>query len=261
MKRITIFLLVVALAAGIAGAKNWCEILIGNLNTKSDVDKTVAVRRAPETHDITNATYDFRFSSSKLYRQIYNTLKWHTAESDYYSESGGKYKNIVLRFTDNGRVWSCRLQNDRSNKQFLVSVKSDAPGTEGVIFTDEIEDIRSQATESLREAQRQAMEARKEARRQREEARRQVNEALKEARRQADEARRETQRQATEARKEAQRQREEAQRQVNAARRNHSGSSTTTIVNARTPEQQAELKKHESELQKAEAERKQKLGL
>lgn len=232
MKRITIFLLIVALAAGIAGAKNWCEILIGNLNTKSDVDKTVAVRRAPETHDITNATYDFRFSSSKLYRQIYNTLKGHTAESDYYSESGGKYKSIVLRFTDNGRVWSCRLQNDSRNKQFLVSVKSDAPGTEGVIFTEDIEDIQSQATESLRDAQRRVNEARKEVERQRAEVERQVREVQKEAQRRADEV-----------------------------RRSYSGSSTTTITKALTPEQQAELKRHESELQKAEAERKQKLGL
>lgn len=217
-----------ALAAGFAQARNWCEVLVSNLNMNSDVDKTVAVNRAPDTHEITNATYDFRFSSSKLYKQIYNTLKGHAHESDYYSESGSKNKTIIMRFTDNGRCWSCKLQSDSRNKQFLVNVKSD-----GMTFGS-LEGIMSQ--EDIQEA---AEKARAEARKAEAEARKAAAEARREARK---------------ARSEASAQR----RQVTEVRT--SNSSVITIA-PEDANQKAAIDNHNQELRQAELERKKKLGL
>lgn len=217
-----------ALAAGFAQARNWCEVLVSNLNMNSDVDKTVAVNRAPDTHEITNATYDFRFSSSKLYKQIYNTLKGHAHESDYYSESGSKNKTIIMRFTDNGRCWSCKLQSDSRNKQFLVNVKSD-----GMTFGS-LEGIMSQED---------------------------IQEAAKKARAEARKAEAEARKAAAEARREAHKARSEAsapRRQITEVR-----TSNSSVINI-VPEdanQKAAIDNHNQKLRQAELERKKKLGL
>lgn len=138
MKRITIIFstLLITIAAN---AANWCETLVNKLNSDPGIDRTVAVSRSPETHEITNATYEYRFTSEKLYKQILSTMTSanHIAESDYYSESGTKNKTVVIRFTDNGRRWSCRLQSDSHNKQFLVSVKSGDGAPDSIVAEEE----------------------------------------------------------------------------------------------------------------------------
>lgn len=239
MKRLTIIIMALALAAGFAQAKNWCEGLVGDLNTNSDVDKTVAVSRAPDTHEITNATYDFRFSSSKLYRHIYNTLKSHAHESDYYSESGSRPKNktIVMRFTDNGRCWSCKLESDSRNKQFLVTVKSDDISGVNIISSGVIEDIQSLTAEGQKklaeESRRKAAEAKK---------------AAAEGRKAAAKARAE----AAKARRHVV--------EVHSSSSSTSSSATTTIINHNHAEQKVVINNHEQELRQAEIERKKKLG-
>lgn len=242
-----------ALAAGLAQARNWCEVLVSNLNMNSDVDKTVAVNRQPDTHEITNATYDFRFSSSKLYKQIYNTLKGHAHESDYYSESGSKNKTIIMRFTDNGRCWSCKLQSDSRNKQFLVSVKSD-----GMTFGS-LEGIMSQ--EDIQEA---AEKARAEARKAQAEARKAAAEAQAEARKAAAEARREARKAQAESRK-AVSEAQAAAKKASAQRRQVTEvrTSNSSVINI-APEdanQKAAIDNHNQKLRQAELERKKKLGL
>ena len=256
MKRLTIIIMALALAAGLAQARNWCEVLVSNLNMNSDLDKTVAVNRQPDTHEITNATYDFRFSSSKLYKQIYNTLKGHAHESDYYSESGSKNKTIIMRFTDNGRCWSCKLQSDSRNKQFLVSVKSEDAGT-GTFRS--IESIMS--AEEVQEA---AEKARCEARKAQAEARKAAAEAQAEARKAAAEARREARKAQAESRK-AVSEAQAAARKASAQRRQVTEvrTSNSSVINI-APEdanQKAAIDNHNQKLRQAELERKKKLGL
>lgn len=229
MKRLSIILLTLALAAGMAQAKNWCESLIENLNRYSDVDKTIAVNRAPGSQEITNATYDFRFSSNKLYKQIFNTLKKHSPESDYYSESGSKNKTVIMRFTDKGRRWSCKLESDSRNKQFLITVKSGDSGVEYVISAEEIEAMRQQAMQASEEGRKAAAKAREDAAKAREEAEK-LRQMAKE-RRQASKA------------------------------RSRSGSSSTVIITTENSDQKAVIENHSRELRQAEAERKRKLGL
>ncbi len=125
MRRIFIAMLAAVICFGTASAKNWCESLINVLNSSEGVDKSVSVNRDATTHEITNATYDFRFTSGKLYETVKKTLMNHASEVEYYSESGSKNKVITLRMTDNGRRWSCKLQKlGKNGKQFLVRVSS-----------------------------------------------------------------------------------------------------------------------------------------
>lgn len=142
MKRISTILLALLFPISVLTAKNWCEILINNLNSKSHIDKTVAVSRAPDSHEITNATYSFRFKSNKLFRQIFNTVKCHAPESDYYSETGGNYGTIILRFSDKSKVWSCKLMSDKQSNQFLVTVRSGGSDDNAFMSVPELDDMR-----------------------------------------------------------------------------------------------------------------------
>lgn len=142
MKRISTILLALLFPISVLTAKNWCEILINNLNSKSHIDKTVAVSRAPDSHEITNATYSFRFKSNKLFRQIFNTVKCHAPESDYYSETGGNYGTIILRFSDKSKVWSCKLMSDKQSNQFLVTVRSGDSDDNAFMSVTELDDMR-----------------------------------------------------------------------------------------------------------------------
>ncbi len=229
MKRLFLILVTIIGTLAAASAKNWCETLISNLNSRPEVDKTMAVNRAPDTHEITHATYSYRIKSKKLYRQIFNTLKSHAAESDYYSETGGKYSTILLRFTDKGRQWSCKAQGNGSNNQFLVTVKSDGSSDETVINSRDIEKARKQAEDAYR----QAADARKKA----EEARQQAAEA----RRQAAESRR------------------QASQSKRKSTTRSSGSNTTIILNEESSTHKAEVSDHEQALRQAAARRQQLL--
>ena len=231
MRRLITILMALVIAMGVAEAKNWCESLVNSLNMTNGVDKSVAVNRDPQTHEITNATYDFRFSSGKLFDRIQNTMKNHAGDADYYSESGSKNKVIIMRITDNGRRWSCKLQKlGKSGKQFLVTVNSDSENMgSSVLSTEQLKTLRRQA----QDAQRQA----------------------KEARRQAQEARREAQRQARQARIQA----NEARRQT--IRSSQNNRVVKTIKNNVTSDKKTAISVHNQELQKAELERKKRLGL
>lgn len=234
MKRFCLILFSALISITAVTAGNWCEILIGNLNAKSNVDKTMAVNREPETHEITNATYSFRFKSRKLYHQIFNTLKGHSAESDYYSESGGKYGTVLLRFSDNGKTWSCKLQNDRESNQFLITVKSDGNTEEALMTSQDVNKIRRQAEEIRRQAQ----QMREERRRAQEQSRRQAQQA-KEERRRA----------------------QEQSRSIRESGKRTASGNVTTIVNEKTQKQKDEIAEHEQALRQAQARRKQLLGL
>lgn len=162
MKRILSIIIAAVVAIGVADAKNWCETLVNSLNVNSDVDKSVAVNRDPKTHEITKATYDFRFSSGKLYDQICNTMKTHAADADYYSETGDKNKIIIMRVSDNGRLWSCKLQKlGRNSKQFLVTVNTggDEKSTITILSPSESREVQRQTKEAVRQAQQAAREA------------------------------------------------------------------------------------------------------
>ena len=129
MKRLlTILLSLVALTC-MAQKQNWLENLVDNLSSRSNIDRTVAVNRSPSTHEIINATYDFRFSSSNLYKIIASDLRNHSNNVDFYSEETAQNKDrqkvILMRFTDDNHRWSCRLQPlSNKNKQFIVTVTS-----------------------------------------------------------------------------------------------------------------------------------------
>lgn len=129
MKRLLTILLSFMALTCMAQKQNWLENLVNNLSTHGDIDRTVAVNRDPSTREITKATYDFRFSSSNLYKSIANDLKSHSDEVDFYLEetvqNKDKQKRILMRFTDNKHRWSCRLQPLSSkSRQFIVSVTS-----------------------------------------------------------------------------------------------------------------------------------------
>lgn len=129
MKRLLTILLSFMALTCMAQKQNWLENLVNNLSAHNDIDCTVAVNRDPSTREITKATYDFRFSSSNLYKSIASDLMTHRGEVDFYSEetvqNKDKQKRILMRFTDNKNRWSCRLQPLSSkNKQFIVAVTS-----------------------------------------------------------------------------------------------------------------------------------------
>ena len=125
MKRLATFIICVFATASISFAQNWCENLIKELSGHRNVDRNVAVNRDPQSFEITNATYDFKFSSSSLYRHIAATMKKHESQADYYSESGNKNKVILMRFSDKGRRWSCKLQPlGGKGNQYLVTVNN-----------------------------------------------------------------------------------------------------------------------------------------
>lgn len=243
MKRIKIVLLSVLLSVGALQAKNWCETLVNTLNSTSEVDKTMAVNRDPKSHEITSASYDFRFTSGKLYERIQNTLKNHAADVDYYSESGKKNKVIMIRFVDNGRRWSCKLQRlGRNGKQFLVSVTS-GTGNVSVMTDDQINAARQQARQAQIEARQAQMEARRQAQQAQMEARRQAQQAQMEARRQAQQAR-------IEARNQNRRTMETTRKKNNA---------NVSRKRVLTQEEKAIIDSHQKELQQAERERNEKL--
>lgn len=75
MKRLLTIFIWLTVAACSGYAKNWCEELIGFLSEQNNVDRNVAVSRDPESHEITGATYDFRFTSENLYKTIANNMQ------------------------------------------------------------------------------------------------------------------------------------------------------------------------------------------
>lgn len=125
MKRLLTIIIWLTAAACTASAENWCEELIRFLTEQKNVDRNVAVSRDPESHEITSATYDFHFTSENLYKTIADNIRCHETEADYYTENVKKHKTILARFTCKGQRWSCKLQPlDNKGKQFLVTVKS-----------------------------------------------------------------------------------------------------------------------------------------
>lgn len=125
MKKLLTIIIWLTAAACTASAENWCEELIRFLSEQKNVDRNVAVSRDPESHKITNATYDFHFTSENLYKTIADNIRCHETEADYYTENVKKHKTILARFTCKGQRWSCKLQPlDNKGKQFMVTVKS-----------------------------------------------------------------------------------------------------------------------------------------
>lgn len=218
MKR-TIFAIFSALLLALPiQAKNWCESLVNSMTESNDIDKNIAVNRNPATHAITNATYDFRFSSLKLYNKVRNSIKNHSSESDYYEESGN---TMLLRFSDKAMLWNCKLQKLESEDfQFLVSVSHKS--------NSEKYQVKREAAKTKREAQREALKERHKAQQEAAAARREAIKIAKETRRKVNAER-------------------------NAARRN---SGAQTVTNQLTEEKKAEIKELQRELQQADAERK-----
>ncbi len=155
MKRLLTILLSFMALTCMAQKQNWLENLVNNLSAHNDIDCTVAVNRDPSTREITKATYDFRFSSSNLYKSIASDLMTHRGEVDFYSEetvqNKDKQKRILMRFTDNKNRWSCRLQPLSSkNKQFIVAVTS----VDKNYSEDKTDDERSNGKQSHKKSRR-----------------------------------------------------------------------------------------------------------
>lgn len=114
-------------AAALSAEEFWCEQLVNMLIKTQGIDKTVAVNRDAASHDITNATYDFRFSSKDIYNVVESKIINNTATSEFYSESGEKSDKVYLiRTINNGRRWSCKLWRlGKNENQFLVRVSLD----------------------------------------------------------------------------------------------------------------------------------------
>lgn len=175
-------MLATVICFGTASAKNWCESLINVLNSSEGVDKSVSVNRDATTHEITNATYDFRFTSGKLYETVKKTLMNHASEVEYYSESGSKNKVITLRMTDNGRRWSCKLQKlGKNGKQFLVRVSSG--DNYQIVIPKGSKTIKSETLEDRRKAKREWQKAMEQVRRDAAQARRDAAQARRDAQR------------------------------------------------------------------------------
>ncbi len=269
MKRILAIIIAAVVAIGAADAKNWCESLVNSLNVNSDVDKSVAVNRDPKTHEITKATYDFRFSSGKLYDQICNSMKTHAADADYYSETGEKNKIIIMRVTDNGRLWSCKLQKlGRNSKQFLVTVNTGgdekSTSTISILSPSESREIQRQTKEAVRQAQKVAREAQQKAWREQREAQQKAwqekREAQQKAWREQHEAQQKAWREQHAAAQEALRAQQKAQREALKSRGRSTNGKTVKINSTTTPEKAAAINSHNQELKQAEAERKRKLA-
>ena len=181
MRRIFIAMVAVMVCVGTAAAKNWCESLINVLNSSEGVDKSVSVNRDVTTHEITHATYDFRFTSAKLYDTVKKTLMNHASDVEFYSETGNKNKVITLRMTDNGRRWSCKLQKlGKNGKQFLVRVSSGdknqiviSGGSKNKksLTMEEKRKVKSEVQKALEQARRDMERARNDLQRYREDAR------------------------------------------------------------------------------------------
>lgn len=137
MKRLTFFMFALLVAAALSAEEFWCEQLVNMLIKTQGIDKTVAVNRDASSHDITNATYDFRFSSKDIYNVVESKIINNTATSEFYSESGEKSDKVYLiRTINNGRRWSCKLWRlGKNGNQFLVRVSLDNETDEPVIFT------------------------------------------------------------------------------------------------------------------------------
>lgn len=142
MKHIAILILVAMMSMGMQAADNgknskWYERLVNHLVTAENVDKSVSVNRDPETNEITNATYDFRFTSTKLYETVKDAIVLNTEKSEYYSESGTKnHREYLLRLVDNGRRWSLKLEKVGRNNQFLVRVSTGDNITKAISVTE-----------------------------------------------------------------------------------------------------------------------------
>lgn len=168
MKKIIVILLCCITAVMTqAQSRNWCESLVNTLNANENVDKTIAVKRDPSTHEITNATYDYRFTSDNLYKKIAKEMKFRSTNADYYTEKGKKLKTIILRFNDRGRRWSCKLQClDKKGKQFLVTVSSrDQSSLELQGWTDEDSflDYKERQREQIQQSKERAKELQRQA--------------------------------------------------------------------------------------------------
>ena len=265
MKRLFAVIIAAVVAFGVAEAKSWCESLVNSLNETSGVDKSVAVTRDPKTHEITKATYDFKFSSGKLYDQILNTMKNHAIDADYYSETGEKNKVILMRVSDNGRLWSCKLQKlSRNSKQFLVTVNSgDEKSTVTIVSPSQQREIQRKTQEAVREAQKAARKAQREAWEAQKKAQREAWETQRKAWQETMEAQRKARQEALEAQQKARRESWEQQRkaqQESWKSRGRSGHQTIRINNTPTADQKSAINAHNQELQNADAERKRKLA-
>lgn len=254
MKRIITIILAAVVAVGVADAKNWCESLVNSLNVASGVDKSVAVTRDPTTHEISKATYDFRFSSGKLYDQILNTMKNHAADADYYSETGEKNKVILMRVSDNGRLWSCKLQKlSRNSKQFLVTVNSgDEKSTITIISPSQQREIQRKTREAVREAQKAQRETWEVQKKAQQKVWQETMETQRKARQETLEAQQKARREAWEVQRKAQKESWKS--------RGRTGNQTIRINSTPTADQKSAINAHNQEIQKAEAERKRKLA-
>lgn len=127
MNRLLLTLISLLVSAMMASADNWCEALINQLNTNAKVDKTVTVNREPDTHALVNAIYDYKFKSDDLYTKIWETLRKHAGEAEYFTQKDYKdYKTILMRVTIDGQRWDCKLQPGASLKQFIVTVNGNS---------------------------------------------------------------------------------------------------------------------------------------
>lgn len=288
MKKIIILLLCCITAVMTqAQSRNWCESLVNTLNANENVDKTIAVKRDPSTHEITNATYDYRFTSDNLYKKIAKEMKFRSTNADYYTEKGKKLKTIILRFNDRGRRWSCKLQClDKKGKQFLVTVSSrDQSSSElqGLTDVERIQDFNERQQEwakqykerqqewakQYKERQQEWAKQYKERQQEWDKQNRERQQELKKRQQEVRERQRQVQRETRERQREArERQREALERQRLARRQrlNVEGSKGTyyrkhIITAEEEKENKKAIEQHNADLKKAEQERKRKLDL
>lgn len=143
MKKITAILIAITIACNLMQANNWCETLIDILSSAKDVNRTTAIKRDSGTHKITYATYDFKFESENLYRKVYNTIIRNSRQADYFSEKTQDGHVTLIRFTDQGETWSCKLSKTSSQSQFLVTINA-----EGTNKSDPAKTTQRQSTQS-----------------------------------------------------------------------------------------------------------------
>lgn len=267
MKKIIIILLYCITAVVTqAQSRNWCESLVNTLNANENVDKTIAVKRDPSTHEITNATYDYRFTSDNLYKKIAKEMKFRSTNADYYTEKGKKLKTIILRFNDRGRRWSCKLQClDKKGKQFLVTVSSRDQSSSEWTDAESLQEYKERQQEWAKQYKERQQEWAKQYKERQQEWAKQYSERQQELKKRQQEVR-ERQRQVQRETRERQREARERQRLARRQRLNVEGSKGTYyrkhIITAEDEkENKKAIEQHNADLKKAEQERKRKLDL
>lgn len=245
-------LLIMASSAGARAqsTRTHLDQTIQMLMSNPDVNKNVLINRDPDNKSLVrSASYNFKFKSEPIFKNIRAELLQHSAKADFFRQTSGNNETLLMRTTaQDGNTTSYKLQRlGKRNFLFIVNVNPGDDLNQSLIVdeTDREEFFARQQAEVQRQ---QAALQRQAAAQQRQLA--------AQARQEAARARQEAARQ----RQEAARQRQEAarQRQQAARQRKRSGNTATVMTDhGMTAAKQAEIDAHKRllEQQRQELER------